>query len=188
MSDIGKEMLLELRRIRELLEQGKPLGFGKKQEPTYIFIRHSPESLWYSRDKREGENNPILERDLTGYIRNVWRFDRVDQNTGENVPKLMLEVQADKAYIIQSGLETNFSKSLLAGLLELTPGDLAETVTLMVEDNAGGRGRPTVFARLEVSGVRVKPALSKTLVADKLLEEVQERFGFSSPYTESGEH
>ena len=188
MSDVGKAMLLELRRIRELLEQGQPLGFGKKQEPTFVFIRHSPESLWYSRDKQEGENNLIFERDLTGYIRNVWRFDRVDQNTGENVPKLMLEVQADKAYIIQSGLETNFSKSLLAALLELDPDKFKKPVALIVEDNTGGRGRPTVFARLEVSGVRVKPALSKTLVADKLLEEVQERFGFSSPYTESREH
>jgi hypothetical protein len=181
MSDVGQQMLLELRRIRELLEQGRPLGFGKKQEPTFIFIRHSPESLWYSRDRREAENVPIPERDLTGYLRNVWRYDRTDQNTGESVPKLMLEIQADKHYVIQTGLDTNFSKSLLAGLLELGPEDLDKPVTLVVEDNAGGRGRPTVFARLEVDGVRVKPTFDRSVVPDELLSQVQERFGFRSP-------
>lgn len=182
MSDVGQQMLLELRRIRELLEQGRPLGFGKRQEPTFIFIRHSPESLWYSRDRREALNVPIPERDLTGYVRNVWRYDRTDQNTGEGVPKLMLEIHADKLYIIQTGLETNFSKSFLAGLLELNPEDLAEPITLVVEDNEGGRGRPTVFARLELGGVRLKPTFDRTANPDTLLAEVQERFGFASPF------
>lgn len=181
MSDVGSQMLFELRRIRELLEQGRPLGFGKKQEPTFVFIRHSPESLWYSRDRREAENVPIPERDLTGYLKNVWRYDRIDQNTGESVPKLMLELHADKHYIIQTGMDTNFSKSLLAGLLELSPENLDKPVTLVVEDNAGGRGRPTVFARLEVAGVRVKPTFDRTVVPDELLAEVQARFRFESP-------
>lgn len=189
MSDIGSQMLLELRRIRELLEQGRPLGFGKKQAPTFIFIRHSPEALWYSRDKREAENVPIPERDLTGYIRNVWRYDRLDQTSQENIPKLMLEIHADKHYILQTGLETNFSKSFLAGLLELNTEDLREPVTLVVEDNAGGRGRPTVFARLELNGVRVKPAFDSSAIPDALLEEVQARFGFRSPVSgNQGDH
>lgn len=182
MSDIGKEMLQELRRIRELLEAGRPLGFGKKQEPLFVFIRHSQESLWYSRDKRVGENVPIPEHDLTGYLKNVWRFDRSDQNTGEVVAKLMLEISADREYIIQSGFETNFSKSLLAGLLELDPEDLKDPVTLVVEDNTGGRGRPTVFARLELGGVRVKPTFDRTTVTQELLESVQRRFDFILPY------
>ncbi len=40
MSDVGKAMLAELRRIREALEGAQPLGFGKKAQPTYIFVRH----------------------------------------------------------------------------------------------------------------------------------------------------
>lgn len=166
MSDVGSQMVLELRRIRELLEQGRPLGFGKRQEPTFIFIRHSPESLWYSRDRREAENVPIPERDLTGYLKNVWRYDRTDQNSGERVPKLMLEIHADKRYVIQTGLETNFSKSLLAGMLELNPEALLKPLTLVVEDNAGGTGRPTVFARIEVEGVRIMPSFDKRVNPD----------------------
>lgn len=33
-------MLKELRRIREALEGAQPLGFGKKAQPTYVFVRH----------------------------------------------------------------------------------------------------------------------------------------------------
>ena len=186
MSDVGQQMLLELRRIRELLEANQPLGFGKKQARTYIFIRHSPESLWYTRDKLEQVNIAISERDLTGYLRNVWRYDRPDKSTEEVVPKLMVEIDADRPYVIQTGIDTNFTKSLLAALLELEPKDLKVPVTLVVEDNAGGRGRPTVFARLEVRGQRVKPTFNKRIVAHELLAEVQKRFGFVSPFNSAG--
>lgn len=175
-------MLAELKRIRELLEGEQPLGFGKRPEPVFVFVRHSPESLWYSRDKREAQNVPLVERDLTGYVRGIWRYDRVDGDTGENVPKLMTQVHADREYVIQSGLETNFSKSLLAGLLELPPEALSDPLTLVVEDNSGGRGRPTVFARVEWHGSRAKPAFDRTAVADDLLVKVQARFGLSSPF------
>ena len=182
MSDVGQQMLLELRRIRELLEGNQPLGFGKTQVRTYVFIRHSQESLWYTRDKNEQVNLPIPERDLTGYLRNVWRYDRQDKSTDEVVPKLMVEIDADRPYVIQTGIDTNFAKSLLAALLELEPEALKEPVTLVVEDNAGGLARPTVFARLEVRGQRVKPTFNKRIVVDDLLAEVQERFGFASPF------
>lgn len=96
----------------------------------------------------------------------------------------MLELHAERTYIVQSGLETNFSKSLLAALLELEPKDLEKPVTLIVEDNTGGRGRPTVFARLELHGQRLKPTFDRTVVADDLLRLVQERFGFGLPYAD----
>ncbi len=183
MSEVGERMIRELQAIRRVLETSQPLGFGKKAQPVYVFVKHSPESLWYSRDKAAQENVPISERDLTGYLVNVWRFERRDDATGEVVPKLMVQVHADREYIIQSGLETNFSRSLLAGLLELEVDDLKNPITLVVEDNAGGRGRPTVFARLELQGQRLKPAFDRTVVVQELLEGAQVRFGFSSPYT-----
>ena len=183
MSDVGERMIRELQAIRKALEGSQPLGFGKKAQPVYVFVKHSPESLWYSRDKAVGENVPILERDLTGYLVNVWRFERRDDTTGEVVPKLMVQVHADREYVIQSGFETNFSKSLLAGLLELEVTELKSPLTLVVEDNTGGRGRPTVFCRVEVQGQRLKPVFDRTVVAEELLGQVQARFGFSSPYT-----
>lgn len=183
MSDIGAQMFAELRRIRDRLEGEQALGFGKKVEPVYVvFIRHSAESLWYTRDKRIAENVLIAKRDLTGYLKGVWRYDRIDQGTQEQVAKLMIQVQADREYIIQSGFETNFSKSFLAGLLELPTDAVHEPITLLVEDNAGGRGRPTVFARLEWRGSRLKPSFDRTVNSEEQLEAVQGKFGFCSPF------
>ena len=182
MSEVGERMLQELRRIREALAGAQPLGFGKKAQPVYVFVKHSPESLWYTRDKHEGQNVPISERDLTGFVRGVWRFDREDQGTGESVPKLMLLVHADRGYVIQSGLETNFSKSFLAGLLELPEGALEEPLTLVVEDNTGGRGRPTVFARLAWRGQRMTPSFNRSVVVEELLAQVQAKFSLGSPF------
>ena len=183
MSEVGERMLQELRRIREALEGAQPLGFGKKAQPVYVFVKHSPECLWYTRDKHEAQNVPISERDLTGYLRGVWRYDREDPSNQQHVPKLMLLVRADRDYVIQSGLETNFSKSFLAGLLELPPEALQEPLTLLVEDNTGGKGRPTVFARLEWRGQRMTPTFDRSVVVEELLAQAQQKFGLGSPFS-----
>ncbi len=179
-------MLAELRRIREALEGSQPFGFGKKAAPTYVFARHHEVDgetyLWYSRDKNEGQNVSIRERDLTGYLVGVWRFDREDDATGEVVPKLNVQIRADKGYVVQTGFSTNFAKTLLAGLLQLEPGALEEPLTLVAEDNAGSRARPTVFCRVESQGVRMTPTLSRDVKPEVLYDEVVERFGFRDPY------
>ncbi len=186
MSDVGEKMLFELRRIREALEGSQPLGFGKKAGPTYVFVRHhdvgGETCFWYSRDKQEGQNVPIRGRDLTGYLLSIWRFDRGDDATGEAVPKLNVQIRADKDYIVQTGFSTNFAKTLLTGLLQLEPGALEEPLMLVAEDNAGSRARPTVFCRVESQGVRMTPNLSREVKSETLYEEVIARFEFSDPY------
>ncbi len=188
MSDVGERMIRELQAIRKALETSQPLGFGKKVQPVYVFVKHSLESLWYSRDKAVGENVPILERDLTGYLLNVWRFNRTDEATGEVVPKLNIQSKADQDYVIQSGFSTNFARTFLAGLLELEPGALKEPLTLVLEDNAGSRARPTVFCRVESKGQRMTPTLTRETKAEALYYEVVQKFGFGDPYAvgESG--
>ena len=186
MSDIGEKMLTELRRIREALEDSQPLGFGKKVGPTYVFVRHHEVGgetyLWYVRDKHEAQNVSIRERDLTGYLASVWRFDREDDATGEAVPKLNVHIRADKDYVIQTGFTTNFSRTLLAGLLELEPEALKEPLVLVAEDNAGSKARPTVFCRVESRGVRMTPVVGKGREPQALYEQVVARFGFVDPY------
>ena len=182
MSDVGERMIRELQAIRKALEASQPLGFGKKAQPVYVFVKHSPESLWYSRDKAVGENVAIVERDLTGYLVNVWRFDRLDEATGETVPKLNLQVKADQDYVIQSGFSTNFARTFLAGVLGLEPEALKEPLTLVVEDNAGSKARATVFCRVESRGVRMTPTLSRETKAEALYDEVITKFSFGDPY------
>ncbi len=179
-------MLSELRRISEALEASQPLGFGKRAAPTYVFIKHQQEDgqvfVWYQRDKNERKNILIPERDLTGYISNVWRFDRIDETTGETVPRLNIAVRADNDYVLQTGFYTNFAKSFLAGLLELEAKALVEPVTLVVETNEGSRHRPTLFCRLEWRGKRLTPELGKEREPKALYQQVVERFGFKNPY------
>lgn len=191
MSDVGQAMLTELRRIREALEGTQPLGFGKRTVPTYVFIKHQQEGgqvfVWYKRDKSERRNILIPERDLTGYLSNVWRFDRSDDTTGETVPRLNIAVRADHDYVLQTGFYTNFARSFLAGLLELEAGVLGEPLTLVVETNEGSRHRPTLFCRVEWRGKRLTPELSKDREPKALYAQVVERFGFKNPYeTERG--
>jgi len=188
-SDVGERMLAELRRIREALSGSQPLGFGKRQEPSYVFVKWDGVTVWYQRDKHEGVNRPIEERDLTGYLLNVWRFDRVDATTQEKVPRLNVQVRADKDYIVQTGFYTNFSKTFLAGLLELEPEALKEPVTLVVETNEGSRQsaqrsgyRPTLFCRVEWRGTRMTPTIGKGGEPGELYDEVVARFGFTDPY------
>lgn len=191
MSDVGERMLAELRRIREALEGSQPLGFGKRQEPSYVFVKWDGASVWYRRDRYEGVNRPLEERDLTGYLVNVWRFDRIDATTQEKVPRLNVQVRADKDYIVQTGFTTNFSKTLLAGLLELEPSALKEPITLVVETNEGSRQsaqrsgyRPTLFCRVEWRGARMTPTIGKGREPRELYEQTVAKFGFMDPYAE----
>ena len=180
-------MLAELRRIREALGEAQPLGFGKRTAPTYVFVRHHEVGgetyVWYSRDKREGQNVSIRERDLTGYLVGVWRFDRADETSGEVVAKLNVHIRADKDYLLQTGFTTNFARTFLAGLLELKPEALNEPLTLIAEDNAGSKARATVFCRVESGGIRLTPTLNRELRAEALFERALEQFGFRDPYT-----
>ena len=87
--------------------------------------------------------------------------------------------------MVQTGFSTNFAKTLLTGLLQLEPGALNEPLTLVAEDNAGSRARPTVFCWVESRGVRMTPVLSRDVNPETLYGEVLKRFGFSDPYTTS---
>ncbi len=187
MSSVGEAMLAELKRIREQLEGVHNLGFGKRAQLTYVFVRHHEVNgetyLWYSREKSEGLNVPIRERDLTGYLKSIWRFDRGDESTGEVVPKLNIQIRADKDYIVQTGFATNFARTFLAGLLELELEALAEPITLVVEDNAGSKARATVFCRIESKGVRMTPSVNREISADGLYNEARAKFSFTDPYS-----
>jgi len=186
-SDVGERMLAELRRIREALEGVQPLGFGKRQEPSYVFVKWDGATVWYRRDRHEGVNRPLEERDLTGFLVNVWRFDRVDATTQEKVPRLNIQIRADKDYIIQTGFYTNFSKTFLAGLLELEPSALKEPVTLVVETNEGSKHRPTLFCRVEWRGTRMTPVIGKGREPKELFEQAVARFSFVDPYAGENE-
>jgi hypothetical protein len=183
MSEIGERMVSELKRIREVLELTQPLGFGKRREAQWlnVWLQHvdNVEYVWYLKEKTGGRDYRE-QRDLTGYLMNLWRYDATDKNTGKKRPKLVAHLHADKDYYLRTGFYTNFSQTLMAGLLELPDVPLSqEPLTLVAESFAGTKAEPTVFCRVEYKGLRMQSA--EKLEHKILFEKLQARFGFKNP-------
>jgi hypothetical protein len=190
MSDVGERMIAELKGLREdlrefraALGQAQPLGFGKLEQPLYLFVN---KDWWKDEDKpyvlytkREGEARvPIFERDVTAYLRNVYRRDQINSQTEKVTPVLDVELFAGRAYTFQTWFYSNVAISLLAALNELKRGELDAPVTLLFETSPGKRSYATVFCRLIVQGKRLDPKFDKKTDVKALYETVLERFGF----------
>jgi hypothetical protein len=190
MSDLGERLLAELkglrdevRELRVALGQSQPLGFGRLEQPLYLFVNND---WWKDQDKpyvlytkREGESRtPIYERDVTGYIRNLYRRDQINSSTEKVTPVLDVDLFAGRPYTFQTSFYSNVSISLLAALHDLTKADLEEPVTLLFETSPGKRSFATVFCRLIVRGKRLNPKFDKKTDVKGLYEAALGRFGF----------
>jgi hypothetical protein len=184
MSDIGERMIGELRRIRESLERSEVLGFGKKQEARWlnVFLQtvDGVEYVWYFKDRHSPKREYVPERDVTGYLMNLWRFDSVDPQTKKKRPKLVAHIHAGRDYYLRTGFYTNFSQTLMGGLLELPDLNLSqEPLTFVAESFVGTLAEPTIFCRVEYKGLRMQPG--EKLEHKLLFQRLQERFGFKNP-------
>ncbi|MCC5667245.1 hypothetical protein LC653_26000 [Nostoc sp. CHAB 5784] len=106
------------------------LGFGAVPKPQYVFVSKESDHCWYmlSDDTRQ---IPIYERALTGVITGIEVNKKVETSHGET-EKIDLHILADKPYVIRSGSESYFSKSLLLSLDALTSEQLHHPLTIAV--------------------------------------------------------
>ncbi len=106
------------------------LGFGAVPKPQYVFVKKDNDHCWYmlSDDKKQ---IPIYDRALTGVITGI-EVDKKVENTFGPDEKINLFILADKPYIIQSGNDTYFSKSLLLSLDALASEQLRNPLTIAV--------------------------------------------------------
>ncbi|MDZ8134567.1 MAG: hypothetical protein RM049_04600 [Nostoc sp. DedQUE04] len=106
------------------------LGFGAVPRPQYVFVKKDNDHCWYmlSDDKKQ---IPIYDRALTGVITGI-EVDKKVENTFGPDEKINLHILADKPYIVQSGNDTYFSKSLLLSLDALTSEQLRNPFTITV--------------------------------------------------------
>ena len=106
------------------------LGFGAVPKPQYVFVSKESDHCWYMLAEDE-RRIPIYEKALTGVITGIEVNKRVENTFGPD-EKINLLISADKPYIIQSGNDTYFSKSLLLSLDALTSEQLPHPLTIAV--------------------------------------------------------
>jgi hypothetical protein len=106
------------------------LGFGSIPKAQYIYVNREGDACWYSLSEDE-KIMPIHEKALTGVITGIECNKSVETKFGI-ANKTDLAILADKPYIIRSGRESYFSKSLLLSLDALNVEQLQNPLTIAV--------------------------------------------------------
>jgi hypothetical protein len=106
------------------------LGFGSVPKAQYIYVNREGDTCWYSLSEDE-KIMPIHEKALTGVITGIECNKSVETKFGI-ANKTDLSILADKPYIIRSGRESYFSKSLLLSLDALNFDQLQNPLTIAV--------------------------------------------------------
>ncbi len=106
------------------------LGFGSIPKPQYVFVSKESDHCWYMLSD-EKKQIPIYDRALTGLITGIEVNKKVETSHGE-AEKTDLHILADRPYVVRSGSESYFSKSLLLSLDVLTYEQLLQPLTIAV--------------------------------------------------------
>jgi hypothetical protein len=106
------------------------LGFGSVPKAQYVFVNREGDACWYSLSE-EGKQVSIPEKALTGLITGIECNKSVETQYGLTY-KTDLAILAPTPYVIRSGRESYFSKSLLLSLDALTIEQLRNPVTIAV--------------------------------------------------------
>jgi hypothetical protein len=106
------------------------LGFGSIPKPQYIFVSKENDHCWYMLSD-DVKQIPIYDRAFTGIITDIEVDKEVETSQGK-AKKTDLHILADKPYIMRSGSESYFSKSLLLSLDVLSYAQLLQPLTIAV--------------------------------------------------------
>ncbi|MHC5914279.1 MAG: hypothetical protein ACYTXE_25540 [Nostoc sp.] len=151
----NSELLAALMRQEELLKQlvatiNKPkLGLHSEAGSCKIYCNRQHGGLWYTLN---GEPSDVPQTALTGYLKEL-RFENTERRKKETC-KLLITMQADRTYILESGYDTHFSKSLLTAIATLTPEQLYSPITL--QPTPGTTDESVLFCRVWVGSELIK--------------------------------
>jgi hypothetical protein len=106
------------------------LGFGAIPKQQYIFVSRESDYCWYMLSEND-KQIAIYDKALTGVITGIEVEKRVETSFKQTF-KTDLYILADKPYIIRSGSDSYFSKSLLLALDTLTLEQLSQPLTIAV--------------------------------------------------------
>jgi len=138
----SNELLLQI--LNELKAQRQSLGFCHPPKARYIYAnRQYPDCLWYFWNGAKNIHEPIEYPALTGLIEKLEIEEK--EFRGKPDPKVNLHIRADRAYVIQSGLDTLFAKGLLYTLSKLPIEAFKQPITIAVE---AGETDQVLFCRI----------------------------------------
>lgn len=127
-----------------------PLGLQMAPVPTYIYVGEGPNRRpWYF--VKDSIQIAIVEDSLVGRIVHI--AHKVKTSERGDKDKLQIGILADKKYVLQSGLTTEFSKSLLQALLATSADELSRVCRLIIRP---GESTKVAFASLMVEDVPVR--------------------------------
>jgi hypothetical protein len=137
-----EELLRQI--LSELQQQRSPLGFGASPTPKYIYANIQPDgALWYHWNHAENKPEPIRDDCLTCKVLAVKIKSK--EFKGKEKPKLLVSVMGDRPYIIETGIETVFAKSLLTVLAQTPAATLKRPISITVQ---AGDSEKVLFCRV----------------------------------------
>lgn len=143
MPELNSELLLQILNELKKLNNPQPLGLLESGIKIYCNRRNAP-YLWYRIASDRQTVIGIEQTAIRGYVKDLKIEDR--ERRGKEVPKLLLRLQADKSYWLESGVDSNFTKGLLAAISSLSPEELQEPITIAVK--AGDDDESVLFCRV----------------------------------------
>lgn len=134
--NINQQILESLRRQEQLLSAmcdflKKPkLGLHNEVGTVKIYCNRNHNCNWFTwrGDNINGVPVPIEQQAITGYLHSIEVIQAEYKNKISD--KLNIHLLADRKYILEAGLETLFSKSVLSAISKLTPQQIKQqTIT-----------------------------------------------------------
>jgi hypothetical protein len=170
----NEQLLEKLDRIANALEGKKPkLGLHEVGSAKFIYISEESGSPWYFR--RNDQNIPILETAFSGYLQKLEIAHK--EYKGKTEPKLRAHFLAEQPYIIQSGLQTTFSRGFLLALNLLQTDQLRQLLTITVKIGTENAILCTTYCNHKF----IRAEWDKTAPLDRIAEAINTRIHGEPP-------
>ena len=165
------EKLLE--RIAVALEGQEKVNLGLSTESPrkWLYVGQEQGTCWYFR--HNNENVPVIENSLTGYLK-VARLE-TKEFKGKSELKLQLTIDAGIKYVIQSGVNTVFSRGVLLALNLLSEAELLKPITISVRP---GNQESIVLGSVAVGGDKVRVDWDESLNLGFIVQQINGRLKY----------
>lgn len=164
-------------------DSGSELGFIEDGEVSTsgvpkVYVKDiGGGAYWYFYDTEQKAQIPIPEPNLVGTIVDLQSYTKTSEEYNDS-EKLNIHVEADKKYIVESGLNSVFSRGILAALENANADSLKDPVRIKV--GPGSKPNVVVSELFTKDGELILCNAYKHKDSAQLLAEAQANLGFTS--------